>query len=95
MSTNGLVFLIAAFDDCEELAVSINHMLVVGVYLVNIGFVLIALQLGTKPSDVAGAMEYVSTKVGVTLLVLGAAHFTLMYVITRYGQRAAKLVAEA
>ena len=92
LSTNGLVFLIDAFDSREELAVSINHMLVVGFYLVNIGFVLLALQLGTRPTDVPGAMEYVSTKVGLALLVLGMAHFGLMYVITRYGQHAARLV---
>lgn len=89
LSTNGLVFLIEAFDARADLARSINHMLVVGFYLVNIGFILLALRFGLRPVDLPGAMEYVSTKVGLALLVLGAMHFTLMYVIGKYGRYAA------
>ena len=34
---------------------SINHLLLVGFYLVNIGFVSLALRYGTKPTDLVGA----------------------------------------
>ena len=66
----------------------------VGAILVNIGFVLLALRYGTRPVDFAGAMEYVSTKVGLAMLVLGAMHFGLMYVITKYGRDAAGYISE-
>lgn len=95
LSTNGYVFLVEAFDAREDLAQSINHMLVVGFYLINIGFVLLAMRYGTRPDDIPGAMEYVSTKVGLAMLVLGAMHFTLMYVIAKYGRHAAGYIAEA
>ena len=94
LSTNGYVFLVEAFGARADLAHSINHMLVVGFYLINIGFVLLALRYGARPIDVPGVMEYVSTKVGLAMLVLGAMHFALMYVIAKYGRHAAGYIAE-
>ena len=94
LSTNGYVFLVEAFGARADLAQSINHMLVVGFYLINIGFVLLALRYGVRPIDYPSAMEYVSTKVGLAMLVLGAMHFALMYVIAKYGRHAAGYIAE-
>ena len=94
LSTNGYIFLVEAFGARADLARSINHMLVVGFYLMNIGFVLIALRYGARPFDFAGSMEYVSTKVGLAMLVLGGMHFSLMYVIAKYGRHAAGYIAE-
>ena len=95
LSKNGEIYLIDGFNGNIELARSVNHMLVVGFYLINIGFVLLALRYGARPIDFPGAMEYVSTKVGLAMLVLGAMHFTLMYVIAKYGRHAAGFIAEA
>ena len=89
LSSNGLVFLIEAFDGRQDLAESINHMLVVGFYLINVGYILLALRLGLRPVDAPSAIEFLSTHVGLALLVLGGMHFSLMFVITRYGYKAA------
>jgi len=89
---NGYVFLVEAFGAREDLARSINHMLVVGFYLMNIGFVLLALRFGIRPFDMPSAIEYVSTKVGLAMLVLGSMHFLLMYAIAKYGRYAAGFV---
>ncbi len=91
LSTNGRIFLIDAFND-ERLADSVNHMLVVGFYLINMGYVTLALQLGAKPATTQQAIEFLSTKVGLVLLVLGAMHFFNLYVITRWGKRAAEAI---
>ena len=48
--TNGRVFLVDVFGN-EELADSVNHLLVVGFYLVNFGFVSLALKLGARVVD--------------------------------------------
>jgi hypothetical protein len=72
---NGRVFLLDALANNEKLADSVNHLLLVGFYLVNIGFVSTALRVGGPARDAQGAVEYLSTKVGVVLLVLGAMHF--------------------
>jgi hypothetical protein len=72
---NGRIFLIDAFHGNEPRADSVNHLLVVGFYLINIGFVTLALKYGDKPNDLREVIEFVSTKVGFVLVVLGAMHF--------------------
>ena len=89
LSTNGLVFLVDAFGGRDDIAKSVNHLLVVGFYLINLGYVSLALRFGTRPTDVVEAIEYLSTKVGLALLVLGAMHFFNMYVIASWGRKAA------
>ncbi len=72
---NGRVFLVQAFRGNEAMADSVNHLLVVGFYLINVGFITMALRYGDKPQDLQAMIEFLSTKLGVVLLVLGAMHF--------------------
>ena len=76
---NGRVFLIDAFHGNEPRADSVNHLLVVGFYLINIGYVTLALKYGDKPHDLKEAIEFLSTKVGLVLVVLGFMHFFNMF----------------
>lgn len=80
---NGRYFLIDAFAGNEKLADSVNHLLVVGFYLINIGYVTLALRRGDKPRDMQSSIEFLSTKVGMVLVVLGVMHFINLYVLTR------------
>jgi cytochrome c biogenesis protein CcdA len=75
LSRGGRIFLVEAFGGKEDLADSVNHLLVVGFYLVNIGYVTLALSYGTKPYDVQSAIEFLSWKIGLVLVVLGFMHF--------------------
>jgi hypothetical protein len=72
---NGRIFLVEAFHGNEAMADSVNHLLVVGFYLINIGFITLALKYGDKPNDMQEAIEFLSTKVGLVLVVLGGMHF--------------------
>jgi hypothetical protein len=85
---NGRIFLVDAFAGNEDLADSVNHLLVVGFYLVNVGCVALAIKLGMAGAGIAGVFESVSMKVGGVLLVLGAMHFTNLYVFARIRRRA-------
>ncbi len=76
---NGRVFLVEAFHGNEQMADSVNHLLVVGFYLINVGFVTLALKYGTAPTDIRESVEFLATKVGLVLLVLGAMHFFNMF----------------
>src|SRR5918993_1590882 len=76
---NGRVFLVEAFHGNEHMADSVNHLLVVGFYLINVGYITLALKFGDKPADVQGAFEFLSTKVGLVLVVLGVMHFFNMF----------------
>ena len=84
---NGRIFLVDCFKGNEELADSVNHLLVVGFYLVNIGFVTLYLKLSSEVLDVRGVFEALSGKLGVVLLVLGAMHFFNIYLFTRSRRR--------
>jgi hypothetical protein len=75
LQRNGRIFLVQAFRGREDMADSVNHLLVVGFYLINLGFIAAALRYGSKPEDVQSVIEFLSTKLGIVLLVLGAMHF--------------------
>jgi hypothetical protein len=79
----GRLFLVDAFRGNEAIADSVNHLLVVGFYLLNIGYVTLALKYGDKPESLRETFEFCSTKVGFVLVVLGALHFTNLYIFSR------------
>jgi hypothetical protein len=87
LSKNGEVFLIQCFGQNETLARSTNHLLVVGFYLVNIGFITLTLSLGQEPTTIAGAIRFLSGKVGLAVIVLGAMHFFNMGAIAQFGRK--------
>jgi hypothetical protein len=87
LSSNGRVFLEDVFDDNAALADAINKLLVVGFYLLNVGFVLLYLRTGEVVVDLPSLMEVVSLKVGVVMVVLGLIHFTNVYVFNAIRRR--------
>jgi uncharacterized integral membrane protein len=76
---NGRLFLIDAFHGNVEMADAVNHLLQVGFYLVNVGFVALFLRFGDTPTDAVTSVEYISTKIGIVLLALGGMHFFNMF----------------
>ena len=91
---NGLVFLVDAFNGNVELAKSVNHLLVVGFYLINLGYVARALTTDRTVTSVRQAMEMVSEKVGIILLVLGGMHFFNLYVFNKLRRRGREYSAQ-
>jgi len=86
---NGRVFLVDCFHGNEQLADSVNRLLVVGFYLVNFGFVTLYLKIAEEVVEARGVFEALSAKLGVVLLVLGGMHFFNLLVFTRMRKRAA------
>jgi hypothetical protein len=84
---NGRIFLVDSFLGNEPLADSVNHLLVVGFYLVNIGFVTLALKYGDKATNAQTALEILSSKVGLVLVVLGVMHFFNLFVFSGMRRR--------
>ncbi|GAA3869400.1 hypothetical protein ACWDR2_14200 [Streptomyces sp. NPDC003631] len=87
LSRNGRVFLEDVLHGNEKLADAVNHLLVVGFYLVNLGFVALYLNGHGTVEDARGIFEALSTKLGVVLLVLGAMHLGNVYVLNRIRRR--------
>ena len=89
LSKNGRVFLVDVFHGDEGLADSVNHLLVVGFYLINLGYISLMLRLGYDVATARESIEALSWKVGLVLLVLGAMHFFNLYLFSRIRRRAA------
>ncbi|WP_066795949.1 hypothetical protein [Sphingomonas soli] len=87
LARNGEVFLIECFGHDERLAKSTNHLLVVGFYLVNIGFITLTLSLGDEPHTLPEAIRFLSSKVGLAVVVLGGMHFFNMGAIAHFGRK--------
>jgi hypothetical protein len=85
---NGRIFLVDAFQGNEPLADSVNHLLVVGFYLINIGYVTLALKYGSAAANGQEAVETLSTKVGFVLLVLGVMHFFNLLIFSKMRRKA-------
>jgi hypothetical protein len=85
---NGRIFLVSSFNGNEPLADSVNHLLVVGFYLVNLGFVCLYLKLTKTVVSGQEVFEGLAGKLGVVLLVLGAMHFLNLFLFNRIRRHA-------
>ena len=84
---NGRVFLVEVFGGDEALADSVNHLLVVGFYLINLGYVTLALKIAGEIETAREGIEALSYKVGLVLLVLGGMHFFNLLIFQRIHRR--------
>ncbi|MFF1451995.1 hypothetical protein ACFVYF_28210 [Streptomyces sp. NPDC058274] len=87
LSQNGRVFLSDVLHGNEKLADAVNHLLVVGFYLVNLGFVALYLSGDSDIANTREVFEALSTKLGVVLLVLGVMHLGNVYVLNKIRRR--------
>lgn len=90
---SGRVFLLDAFHGNDALADSVNHLLVVGFYLINVGYIALVLRSDQKPTDAVSAIEIFSHKIGIVLLVLGVMHFINVKIFSTMRRRAQRAVA--
>ncbi|MFB7371537.1 hypothetical protein ACFC0D_17005 [Streptomyces sp. NPDC056222] len=87
LSRNGRIFLADVLHGNEKLAEAVNHLLVVGFYLVNFGFVALYLSQDEAVADARSLFEALSVKLGVVLLVLGVMHLGNVYVLNKIRRR--------
>lgn len=85
---NGKVFLIDIFHGNTELANAVNNLLLVGFYLVNIGYAVYTLSIAYNIGNVRELEETLSLKVGAIILILGGMHFFNMLVFFKLRKRA-------
>jgi hypothetical protein len=86
LSRNGAVFLEDVFKDTPKLAEAVNRLLVVGFYLVNLGYAALIMK-ATGGSTVVDAVEVLAAKLGALLLSLAFMHFVNLYVFYRIRRR--------
>ena len=84
---NGEVFLEEVFADNPRMATAVNRLLVVGFYLLNLGYALITLEAGQDVVTAIEGIETLARKLGSLLLVLGAIHMANLYIFHRIRRR--------
>ena len=80
LGRHGALFLRDVFRGNDRLADAVNHLLVVGFYLLNLGYVSLYLRTGDSVVGGEGVLEMVSKKVGVVAIVLGVVHLANVWV---------------
>lgn len=91
--TNGRVFLVDIFHGNEILADSVNRLLVVGFYLINIGYAVYTLQIFGEINTAQVVIEKLSLKIGAIILILGGMHFFNLFVFFKLRNRAKETIA--
>ncbi len=84
---NGKIFLVDIFEKNLELAQSVNQLLLVGFYLINIGYAVFTLSNTEMIDSYRVLIETLSKKVGVIILILGAMHFANIFIFYRLRKR--------
>lgn len=84
---NGRIFLVDAFGGNEPLADSVNHLLGVGFYLVNLGYVSLKMETYEVIGSYPTVFEVVAGKIGGVMLALGFMHFFNLFLFSRMRRR--------
>ncbi|RSK45835.1 hypothetical protein [Hymenobacter perfusus] len=85
---NGRLFLVDIFHGNEQLADSVNKLLLMGFYLINIGYAMLTLQSGDPITSYQQSVEILSIKIGTIILILGGMHFFNLYVFYKLRHKA-------
>lgn len=88
LSRDGRTLLSEVFPGNDDLAESVNHLLVTGFYLVALGFDVLWLTMGGPTNTAHAVVTSLSVKLGTTLLALGGLHLTNIYILNRIRPRA-------
>ncbi len=85
---NGKLFLIDIFHGNTALADSVNNLLLVGFYLINIGYAVYTLKETNHITNLQEAIEGLSLKLGAIILILGGMHFFNLFVFFKLRRKA-------
>ena len=85
---NGKLFLVDIFHGNQPLAQAVNNLLLVGFYLVNLGYAIYTLKVIDQVSETRQVIEILSAKIGAIILILGGMHFFNMFLFFRLRKRA-------
>ena len=81
------MFLEDVFADNPRMAAAVNRLLVVGFYLLKLGYAFLTLKARTPADTPVEAIETLAVKLGALLLSLGGMHFFNLYLFHRMRRR--------
>jgi hypothetical protein len=84
---NGSTFLEGVFDGNPKMAEAVNRLLVVGFYLLNLGYACLLLQSRKEATTAIEGIEVLAHKLGFLLLSLGVMHFANLFLFYKIRRR--------
>ena len=83
VARSGRAFLLDVFGGNDNLARAVSRLIVLGFYLLSLGFVTLAMRTGGDVSSARDGLQLLSVKIGEVLLVLGALHLLALAALVR------------
>ena len=84
---NGRIYILDILEGNEALTSYINRLLLIGYYLLNLGYVALSVNEWDEINTVAEMLSILSFKVGAIMLLLACIHFVNMAVILHIGRK--------
>lgn len=81
---NGKVYMQQLFNDDLHLVDAINNVLLVGYYLLNLGFTTLSIVYWPSIESLSELVECVAHNAGIMILTLGAMHYVNMFGLLMY-----------
>jgi hypothetical protein len=88
LARSGRAFLLDVFNGNDTLARAVSRLLVLGFYLLSLGFVTLTMRSGGQISSSRAGLQLLSVKIGEVLLVLGALPLITLAALARTRRRA-------
>ena len=84
---NGRIYILTLLEGNEALTSYINRLLLIGYYLLNLGYVALSVNEWDEIYTITGMLSTLSFKVGAIMLLLACIHFVNMAVILHIGRK--------
>lgn len=84
---NGRVYLNSIFVQHQNWVNPINKLLLIGYYLVNLGYITISLNFWENVTDIFILINSLVSRVGYILLILGGLHYFNIWALTQLSRK--------
>ena len=88
LARSGRAFLLDVFGGNDTLARAVSRLLVLGFYLLSLGFVTLTMRTGGDVASARTGLQLLSVKIGEVLLVLGVLPLVTLAALARTRRRA-------
>lgn len=87
---NGNIYVLELIPDHEELCQQINKILLIGYYLINIGYCAMTLIRWSAIISITDLIAIISSKTAIIVAILALLHYLNIFILTNYIQKLIK-----
>ncbi|MHA3787352.1 hypothetical protein ACX0HA_04010 [Flavobacterium hauense] len=84
---NGNIYVLSLIPGHDDLCIRINKILLVGYYLVNIGYAAMTLVSWETIVTLSQLIEMIAVKTAVIISILSILHYTNIFLLTNYAKK--------